>query len=198
MWLLYRYDIGSIGITWYSLAHDPYTMEFALMLSTYTTLKQKSSPRTPHCKVVENLWFWSWDQHLLQLQFQRFQIPWCSFAIANLLKLLSSNPLDGWFHRARGVHNSLIYLNRFDMESLGSHLILLKYLLRHCNPPLWAPPPIAQGDIGVNSTITYNCIVLDELILDSPSKTHDQSKKTLLQWIKHKCTRVMFLVNPPF
>ena len=43
---------------------------------------------TPHWE-VENLSLWSLDQYLPQPRFQRFQIHWSRFAIANILKLLA-------------------------------------------------------------------------------------------------------------
>ena len=55
------------------------------MLFIYTTLNDKRVPlyNTPHYN-VDNLWFRNLNQDLPQLQFQRFQIFWSWFTIANM------------------------------------------------------------------------------------------------------------------
>ena len=74
-----------VGFHWQMTHH----VELLVMSSTHTTL---NNGRVPHVIVdweTINLRFQSLDQHLFtQLRFQRFQILWSRFAIANSLKLL--------------------------------------------------------------------------------------------------------------
>jgi hypothetical protein len=49
--------------------------------------RQRSSPLWHQIGEHRNLWFWSPNQHLPQLQFQHFQILWFWFIIVNMLKL---------------------------------------------------------------------------------------------------------------
>ena len=59
-----------------------------MMPSTYTILNiERVPPVTPYWE-VESICFHNLDEHLPQLQFERFQILWSWFAIANMLKLL--------------------------------------------------------------------------------------------------------------
>ena len=73
--------------TWFTLKNDPCKTYYWCCPLTQHWMIKELPPITPHWK-VENLWFWSLDQHLPQLQFQRFQILWSCFIFTNMLKLL--------------------------------------------------------------------------------------------------------------
>ena len=64
------------------------TCWFSRCLGDSWVSRFRKSQTTPPLRVVENLWFWGVDRHLLQPQFQQLQILCPCFTFANMLKLL--------------------------------------------------------------------------------------------------------------